>query len=627
VSCHARPRGPYRALLVAAVAAILTLAPAGGAFSSDTVIATIPVGMQPFAVAVNPVTHRTYVVNYNGSSVSVIDGASDTVTATVALPGAFAAPVAVVVDSLQDPARAFIASFWTGTISMIDESSNVVSATVAPDPVHATGPRSLALDPTASPPKLYTANYGSSSVSVLDARDLSIIKRIATGTHPRALAIFSSANRHRVYAADRYANTVTVIDGDTDTIVTVLSVGQAPKAIAVDPNTGYAYVTCENSDNVYVIDDTDAVAAVVAVGDRPVGVAVDAVAGRVFVANNYSGSVSVIDTATASVTDTVTVGASPYALTWDAGDSKAYVTNYNGSSVSIISDTLDVTTVSVGLNPYAVAVNESLVPHKAYVTNYNSNTVSVIDEPAVAAAETAVSALVGAETSDPVAVSIDPFPDDVTPDLLPVLQGSAEDVRAPYVSNVAAVFVRFDAEARWERAEITDGAGTPSVRWRATSPEPLDLGPHNVQVAAVDQAGAVVATSDFGTGYTSGAFGGRASYSFEVGTLDREAPFTANVEVAPNPVPVGAPFLLTALADDGLSGGSDISSAEYSVDGGPWVRMEAADGAFDAAVETVVAVVPAMDDRGRHDVAVRATDAAGNTGAPATAKFAVSSKK
>ena len=35
-------------------------------------------------MAVNPVTNKIYVANYDGNNVTVIDGASDTVTATVA---------------------------------------------------------------------------------------------------------------------------------------------------------------------------------------------------------------------------------------------------------------------------------------------------------------------------------------------------------------------------------------------------------------------------------------------------------------------------------------------------------------------------------------------------------------
>jgi len=42
--------------------------------SADAVIATVPVGNTPIAVAVNPVTNKVYVANADSSSVTIIDG-------------------------------------------------------------------------------------------------------------------------------------------------------------------------------------------------------------------------------------------------------------------------------------------------------------------------------------------------------------------------------------------------------------------------------------------------------------------------------------------------------------------------------------------------------------------------
>ncbi len=63
-----------------------------GATNADT--ATVNVGVQPLAVAVNPVTNRVYVANSYSNSVTVIDGATNAVTATVPL-GTYPNAVAV----------------------------------------------------------------------------------------------------------------------------------------------------------------------------------------------------------------------------------------------------------------------------------------------------------------------------------------------------------------------------------------------------------------------------------------------------------------------------------------------------------------------------------------------------
>ncbi|MBM3983936.1 MAG: PqqD family peptide modification chaperone, partial [Planctomycetes bacterium] len=51
--------------------------------ASNTVTATITVGSNPYGVAVNPAGTRAYITNYGSGNVSVIDTASNTVTATI----------------------------------------------------------------------------------------------------------------------------------------------------------------------------------------------------------------------------------------------------------------------------------------------------------------------------------------------------------------------------------------------------------------------------------------------------------------------------------------------------------------------------------------------------------------
>jgi hypothetical protein len=97
---------------------------------------------------------------------------------------------------------------------------------------------------------------------------------------------------------------------------------------------------------------------------------------------------------------------------------------------------------------------------------------------------------------------------------------------------------------------------------------------------------------------------------------DTEGPITSNVVADPNPVPVDPPtdIHLTANVDDSTTGGSNIDSAEYTIDGGPWTAMSAMDMAFDAVNEDVEATIDAFTEPGVHEICVRGTDTVGNTG-------------
>ncbi len=95
-----------------------------------------------------------------------------------------------------------------------------------------------------------------------------------------------------------------------------------------------------------------------------------------------------------------------------------------------------------------------------------------------------------------------------------------------------------------------------------------------------------------------------------------DGPLTSSVILSPNPVQVGITVALSAFIDDRATGGSDIESAEYSIDGGAWVPMDATDHAFDAPMEDVNASFAAPAASGDHTICVRGNDTAGNTGMP-----------
>ena len=100
--------------------------------------------------------------------------------------------------------------------------------------------------------------------------------------------------------------------------------------------------------------------------------------------------------------------------------------------------------------------------------------------------------------------------------------------------------------------------------------------------------------------------------------FDDEAPLVTAVLADPNPAPVFTDISLTATVDDSTTGNANIASAEYSIDGGPWLNMDAADLGFDSPVEAVTATIPAFAAAGVYEVCVRGTDEPDNSSDPGT---------
>jgi len=111
--------------------------------------------------------------------------------------------------------------------------------------------------------------------------------------------------------------------------------------------------------------------------------------------------------------------------------------------------------------------------------------------------------------------------------------------------------------------------------------------------------------------------------SFGYVNVDTFAPLTSNVLASPNPVAHGGNVTLTATIDDSSTGGSNIQSAEYQLDGGSWTPMTAQDGGFDSPSETVTAQFAAPTQDGTVEICVRGTDALANLGSTACIQLTV----
>ena len=115
---------------------ILAAVPAQG----QAVIATVPAGNGPGAVAVNPVTNKIYVANGTSNNVTVIDGATNATT-TVTDPNAVG-PVALAVNPVTN--KIYVANgpdiFSTEIVTVVDGATNS-TATVytGPGPVGPVG--------------------------------------------------------------------------------------------------------------------------------------------------------------------------------------------------------------------------------------------------------------------------------------------------------------------------------------------------------------------------------------------------------------------------------------------------------------------------------------------------------
>jgi hypothetical protein len=75
----------------------------------------------------------------------------------------------------------------------------------------------------------------------------------------------------------------------------------------------------------------------------------------------------------------------------------------------------------------------------------------------------------------------------------------------------------------------------------------------------------------------------------------------------------GAAVIITATVSDVTTGGNNVASAYYSVDGGPYLPMSAQDGSFNSPTE-VVTVTRTFSAAGVYSICIYGTDSLGNVG-------------
>jgi YVTN family beta-propeller protein len=154
--------------------------------------------------------------------------------------------------------------------------------------------------------KIYCANSGSHTISVIDGVTNAVVKTIpvgCVGVGPHTLTYNSTNNK--IYCANAgpfpdYADsTVTIIDGVTNNVITTIVVGKGPRAIIYNPTNN-----------------------------------------KIYTANTGTNDVSVIDGVTNQKIKTIATSVYPRELVYNPQNNKIYVANYYGHSVSVIRDAM-----------------------------------------------------------------------------------------------------------------------------------------------------------------------------------------------------------------------------------------------------------------------------------------------
>ncbi|MCP4591851.1 MAG: YncE family protein [bacterium] len=271
------------------------------------VIDLLPEGNYPYDATIHPAGHELWVVGASGDGVVVVDTASATIAARIALGSAGEYPVDIIFG--LDGDLAYVSSRDSDTVLVIDVATHTPTGDGVAISSSGLGPGKMALNPVTG--KIHVVDWYGTQLHVIDPVTLAVTSQVV-GSSLWDLTFDPSATN--LYVADRGSDEIHVLDADDLSLVTSIAVGDDPWGLDLTPDAKLLFVANEDSHEVSVIDAaTNLVTATIALGSdadpRDVDISEDGSTAYV-----PSGSISgddgifVIDVGSLTLVDTISMG-------------------------------------------------------------------------------------------------------------------------------------------------------------------------------------------------------------------------------------------------------------------------------------------------------------------------------
>src|SRR5512138_138568 len=291
--------------------------------------------------------YRIYVTNERSGDLSVIDGSTYEVIATVPL-GKRPRGIQVSPDGTQ----LFVA--------------------LSGSPIAGPG-----VDESTLPP----ADPSADGIGIVDIASLKLLRVIRGVSDPEQMVV--TPDGKRLYIASEDTGTAVVVDVETGETIATQEVGGEPEGVGISPDGRFVYMTSEEDHQVSVIStETNEVIKQFEVGQRPRQAAFSSDGARAYVTGEIDATVSVVDVNEHKVIHTIKLSGElirPMEVDLSPDDSVLYVTTGRGRKlIAIDNKTYEpIKEVTVGERPWGLALSPD--GNYLFTANGPSNDVSVVD--------------------------------------------------------------------------------------------------------------------------------------------------------------------------------------------------------------------------------------------------------
>lgn len=350
--------------------------------TTNRVTASLGTGLSPISGVLDTSNGNIYVSDGTDNNVSVWNGANDHFVASV--------PVGSQPDSLLFDAASnevFVENLNSGNVSVIDTLTNQVVKNV-PTGAAGSSPQVLALDTHDNEVDVGSAiTY---NLSVISAASLTVVAHPYVSYDSDGLAYAPTQNE--LFVENGAAGNVTVFNqSENERVVANITTGSAPQGIAFDPVDGDVYVLNSQSPNITVIDPaTNRIIASISTDDGLLyQVAVDSSSGNIFAASagtyvgpptvrGFQGNITVLADGTNRPIASVPLNVYPVGLTYDPGNGDLIAADVGGQDVYAVDPS---TGLATGTAPtgFAWASAYDSLTQDLWVLNWGSDNLTVLN--------------------------------------------------------------------------------------------------------------------------------------------------------------------------------------------------------------------------------------------------------
>ena len=291
--------------------------------ASRQVLATIPLGKRPRGVRLGPDGQTLYIA-LTGSPIAGpgVDESKlpppDKTADGIAVFDMASGKIRRIIKGVSNPeqlavskdGRLFAADEDAGKLIVLDIVSG---APVAAIPVGAE-PEGVALTPDET--QVWVTSEGASTVVAIDTKSLRVLGAVPVGERPRNV-VFSPDGR-RAFVAGEGDRVIKVIDTATRSVITSATLADAslrPMGMAVSGDGKTLYLSAGRGGQVLALDaETLGIKGTAPTGGRPWGIALSPDGKLLYSAGGSSDDVAVTDTATMQVLARIKAGAGPWTV-------------------------------------------------------------------------------------------------------------------------------------------------------------------------------------------------------------------------------------------------------------------------------------------------------------------------